>query len=66
MRTLEDFFALSIIAVITGTGLALAGYFWGGQIKLLEYSQPYAILIAGAGFVAACFIGIELLRRRFP
>ena len=66
MRTLTDYFALSVIILILGAIFAIAGFIWGDRVKFLEHGLPFYLLFAIAGLVASFFTGIELLRRRFP
>ena len=66
MRTLTDWFFLSLSTLTGGAVTSVLGYIWGDQVELLKYLLPYGSVVAIFGLAGALFIGIELLNRRFP
>lgn len=65
MRTLGDFFLLALATLIGGVLCVTVAYAWGDKVDFLEQGKPYYVALATIGFLASCFIGLELLRRRF-
>lgn len=66
MRTLGDWFALSVCVLIAGVVVGVVGYIWGDRFEPLQYFLHYGSVGTVAGFAGTVFIGLELLRRRFP
>ena len=56
---------LALSTLIGGVLCVAVAYTWGDRVDFLEQGKPYYVALATIGFLASCFIGLEMLRRRF-